>query len=215
LDQHAYEEALAQQVDAIFRANPRLPDHRRTHPGLTGSLGDPFAPVWFLAEAQRLGRRGAEAPLDTPEAQWRSSPGDLLFRAALAEAGFKHGAPEEPGGWRCCVTAMIKAADPPRRRREAKPLRDRMAEAETWAPVLRWQLEAAAPRVLVLKGTTVADLFRHLVGRGAVPLPPHVERIESVTAAAFDGTETIQEERVAAYRRGIRAIARRAGLAPG
>jgi hypothetical protein len=219
LDLLEYEVALAQRLDAVFAANPTLRDHRAQNPGLTASLGDPFAPVWFLASATRPGARGRSKPAPTsPEGQWNTSTGDLLFRSALVEAGLKAGEPGAPGGWRCHVTTLIKSADDGPSRRDARPLPARLALAEIWAPVLRWQLETARPLCLVLKGDAAADLFRHLVDRRAVPLPPHVERIESYTYLSGrgpDGAEAMQPERVAAYRRSIRAIARRAGIAPG
>ncbi|PWS38024.1 hypothetical protein DFH01_01560 [Falsiroseomonas bella] len=213
-----YETALAAHVNGVFRANPALRDHRAEHPGLTASLGDPFAPVWFLAAAPNLGARGRpKPPLASPDAQWNTTPGDQVFRAALAEAGFKAGGPGAPGGWRCYVTALIKSVEDSPARREGK-LAPLLARAETWAAVLRWQLEAAAPRWLVLKGDLAADLFRHLVDRAAVPLPPHVERIESYTYLAGrrqEGAEAMHPDRLAAYRRSLCTIARRAGMAPG
>jgi hypothetical protein len=219
LDLPEYEAALAQRLDAVFAANPTLRDHRAQHPGLTGSLGDPFAPVWFLASAPRPPTRGRAKPAPAgPEAQWSGTAGDQVFRSALAEAGLKGGEPGAPGGWRCHVTTLIKSVHDAPSRRESRPLPARLGLAETWAPVLRWQLEIARPLCLVLKGDAAADLFRHLVDRGAVPLPPHVERIESYAWLAGRGPEgaaAMQPDRVAAYRRSIQAIARRAGIAPG
>jgi hypothetical protein len=218
VDLPAYEAGLAQRVDEVFRNNPDLHDHRRNHSGVTGCLGDPFARVWFVAEFPSLGRieqQGAASA--SPEAQWNTSPGDRLFRAALAEAGFKTGGPDTPGGWRCYVTNLIKAAEHVGQRRATKPIAVRMADARLWAPVLRWQLEVGAPDCLVLMGGTVADLFRHLVDHRAVPLPPQVERIESyasVAARPQGGLGPLHPDRVAAYRQAIAAIARGAGLAP-
>ena len=45
---------IARLSDAVYRSDPRIPDRRREHPSVTGCLGDPFAPVWFIAEAPSL-----------------------------------------------------------------------------------------------------------------------------------------------------------------
>ena len=46
-DVHAH---LESEVAKVFAANPSLPDHRQSAPWATGSLGNPDADVWFIAE---------------------------------------------------------------------------------------------------------------------------------------------------------------------
>src|SRR5687768_12537190 len=110
MDTDTYERLLAERVGHIFRASAALSDHRVDFPWLTNSLGDPFAGVWFVAEYPSLGQveRGGAAP--SVETQWAVSRGDRLFREALVGAGFKDGASDSPGGWRCYVTNIIKHA---------------------------------------------------------------------------------------------------------
>ncbi|MFC7540784.1 uracil-DNA glycosylase family protein [Siccirubricoccus deserti] len=151
----AFEAELARRIDDAFRLNPGVGDHRPRHPWLTSSLGDPFSGVWFVAEnpslsqVQRARDPGGGPP--TTEAQWLVSRGDRLFRQALVEHGFKDGPWDRRGGWRCYVTNLIKEADYAeawKLRRE----RDHLRAAEAWAPVLRWQLDASRPRLVVLMG---------------------------------------------------------------
>jgi hypothetical protein len=104
-----YERELPVRIDAVFRAHPELYDHRRDYPWLIACLGDPFAPVWFVAENPSL-TQVARALARTPEDQWNVSPGDKLFRRQLVKHGFKHGGVDEPGGWHCYITDTIKSA---------------------------------------------------------------------------------------------------------
>ena len=61
---------LERLVDAVYHGDARIPDLRAEYPWVTGYLGDPFAPVWFVAEAPSL-RRVETAGLgqQTPEMQ--------------------------------------------------------------------------------------------------------------------------------------------------
>jgi len=97
-------------VDGVYRDNPRIPDRRAEYPWVTGHLGDPFAPVWFIAEAPSLSRiegaHGRTGVMPTPEMQWTISPGDKLFREMLAKHSFKTGGAFSPGGWRCYITGV-------------------------------------------------------------------------------------------------------------
>ena len=94
----------------MFGAHPELRDHRQELPWLTGSLGDPFSPVWFVAEIPSLTRARAAIGTST-NLQWSVSDGDRLLRETLTEHGFKTGNPMDEGGWRCYITDVIKSAD--------------------------------------------------------------------------------------------------------
>jgi hypothetical protein len=136
---------MAAQIDAVFVANPWLPDHRREHPWLTGWLGDPASAVWFVAEnasASQVDRiHAADA---TVEAQWAASPADRLLREALVESGLKVGGMFTPGGWRCYLTNLVKSevrvAAWETEARSAK-----LAVAEAWAPVFAFEIEKHRP----------------------------------------------------------------------
>ncbi len=49
-----FEYGLAEQVDTVFSNNPEIRDHRKKHSWLTGSLGDPYSGIWFLAVRRHL-----------------------------------------------------------------------------------------------------------------------------------------------------------------
>lgn len=53
-DRVGFFEGMTELTDRVFTDHPRLTDHRGEFPWLTGSLGDPFAPVWFVAENPSL-----------------------------------------------------------------------------------------------------------------------------------------------------------------
>src|SRR5437899_2448473 len=76
--------------DTVFGSHPEIVDHRRDFPWLTGSLGDRYADIWFVAENPSLSqvRRAAG---NSPELQWSVSRGDKLFREMLVKHGFKTG----------------------------------------------------------------------------------------------------------------------------
>jgi uracil-DNA glycosylase len=164
---------IARLSDAVYRSDPRIPDRRREHPSVTGCLGDPFAPVWFIAEAPSLTQveRGRAR---SPEQQWDVSPGDKLFRRMLAKHGFKEGDALAPGGWRCYITDIIKSSYFVKDWNE-EPGDVRMAVAEAWAPVLRYELEQGRPRLAIALGKKTQEPLEHLQRRGLIPrLPPTI-----------------------------------------
>src|SRR5438067_2016839 len=115
---------------AVYQSDSRIPDRRADHPWVTGCLGDPFAPVWFVAEAPSLTqvqRGGARSR----EQQWDVSPGDKLLRQMLAKHGFKEGGAFSPGGWRCYITDVIKSSYFVKDWKD-EPLEARLAVAEAW-----------------------------------------------------------------------------------
>ena len=83
-----FEYGLAEQVDTVFSNNPEIRDHRKKHSWLTGSLGDPYSGIWFLAENPSLSMveraTNPEGGALTPEAQW----GSLGTRSTVAVGAF-------------------------------------------------------------------------------------------------------------------------------
>jgi hypothetical protein len=164
---------LGAAVDAIFAGHPELYDHRREFPWLTGSLGDPFAGVWFIGENPSLNmvRRMTG---DSVEQQWAASRGDLLFRERLVAHGYKDAPPLSEGGWHCYITNVAKTAEVVKEWR-GKPEADRDRIAEAWAPVLRYELEHGQPRLLVFLGRRATGfgeserLTRQLSTSGLIP----------------------------------------------
>ena len=174
-DRGAFFAQLEGRVDATYEAEPRLPDRRSEYPWVTGYLGDPFAPVWFVAEAPSLSRieTAARTP-QTPEMQWAVSPGDKLFRRMLSKHGFKTGGEFTPGGWRCYITDVIKSSY---RVSDWQTESDdaRLAVAEAWADALRYELTEGRPKLLVILGDKTRKPLMHLVSRNRIqPLPEYV-----------------------------------------
>ena len=164
-----FDRELRQRIDDVYRTNPRLPDHRSEFPWLTSYLGDPHAPVWFVAEYPSL-TQVERAPFSTPEAQWNISIGDRLFREMLAKHGFKTGGEAAPGGWRCYITDIVKSTYRAKKW-NAAAREELFAIAEGWSPVLAWEFETARPAILVVLGSRTKTLLDHLVERRLVPLP--------------------------------------------
>ncbi|WP_298218896.1 uracil-DNA glycosylase family protein [Halothiobacillus sp.] len=167
----AHQMALAQQVDAVFAHHPELSgaDHRQRFPWLTGALGNPQTPIWFLAENPSLSKvEQATDPIEdapTIQAQWWAGKGDKLFRELLVKYGFKNGTIDSHDGWNCYITNVIKEADYAERWRGSPSERLRQA-ALTWAPVLQWQLEVGKPRLIVALGKTVEGIVNQLKRSG-------------------------------------------------
>ncbi|MGH2591357.1 MAG: uracil-DNA glycosylase family protein [Actinomycetota bacterium] len=175
-DRYAVE--LPRRLDAVFRANPELYDHRPRFPWVRGCLGEPCAPIWFVAENPSFtqAKRARKSRKSTREDQWNVSPGDKLFRRQLVTHGFKTGRAESPGGWRCYITDVIKGVV---RVKEWNSLRETEREkvAEAWARVLAWELELGRPKLIVSVGDKADRLLDHLLRRRLIPPLPHRMKI--------------------------------------
>jgi hypothetical protein len=205
---------VERRVDTAYRDEPRLPDRRDEHPWVTGYLGDPFAPVWFVAESPSLSRvEAASKTRQTAEMQWTVSPGDKLFRCMLAKHGFKSGGEFEPGGWRCYITDVIKSSY---RVKDWQKTADevRLAVAEAWAPVLRFELETASPKLVVVLGKKTRGPLDRLVRKRLIPPLPETVTIYhySYLGSRPQGKlGPLHPERVAAWDADFARIAKRAG----
>lgn len=144
-----FELGLSEEIDRTFHANPQLTDHRSEFPWWAGSLGNPFAGIWFVAERPSLPRlrevREKHGVTPTAETQWAISKGDDLFRQALFASGFKSGGELTPGGWNCYVTNLVK---------DCEGSAEFFDRSITWSNVFRWELENSRPRMIVLMGKT-------------------------------------------------------------
>jgi len=172
----AFDDGFQREIDAIYDRDDGdlFEDHRAAHGWVTGYLGDPFAPVWFVAENPSLTMVGNIEARDgdpTPERQWTVSRGDKLFRRMLVKHGFKDGPAYEAGGWRCYITDVIKAAAFVKDHR-LKSNRQFMAAAEAWAPALRWELEHGQPLVVVSVGDKARRALTHLIKTEMIPTIP-------------------------------------------
>lgn len=82
MDTAAYRRDYSGQVARVFMDHPELDDHRSSYPWLLGALGDPTAPVWFMAENPSLTQVSLAGQARTPEAQWSQSRGDSGWRCS-------------------------------------------------------------------------------------------------------------------------------------
>jgi Uracil DNA glycosylase superfamily len=177
-----FERELRRRIGAVFHSHPELYDHRPKFPWLVGCLGDIGAAAWFVAENPSLTQmeRAVDA---TPNRQWNVSAGDKLFREQLVKHGFKTGAPESPGGWRCYITDVIKSADHVIDWTK-RPSAERRRIAEAWAPVLAWELRRGRPRVVATVGAEADRLLTYLRRRDLIPSLPQRVRIDHYTYVA-------------------------------
>jgi Uracil DNA glycosylase superfamily len=171
-DIDAFYAGLDEKRAQVFAAHPELSDHRQEFPWLTGCIGDPFSPVWFIAENPSLTRVKLAIGTST-NLQWSVSAGDHLLRETLTEHGFKTGEPMEEGGWRCYVTDVIKSADIVKDW-QGTPQAHKERVTEAWAPVMRYELEHGRPDFIVFLGKRALKLTTHLRTRDLIPnLPRH------------------------------------------
>lgn len=207
-----FEKHRAAQADEVFGRHPDLVyDHRCHYPWLTGALGDPFCDVWFVAENPSLTQvERVQAP--SPEAQWRQSRADQLFRRMLVEHGFKDGPADAPGGWRCYITDVTKSADRAGVWSQAgSDAQQRTIEA--WAPVLRWELETAQPKLLVSVGKKADRFLTRLLNDGLLGrLPPRMQvaHYTYVASRPHGKLGPMHPERVNAYSEEFAQVAQRA-----
>jgi hypothetical protein len=170
-----FDRELRRRIDDVFRTNPMLPDHRHEFPWVTAYLGNPYAPVWFVAEYPSLTQVEREGEFASVESQWNVSIGDRLFREMLAKHGFKTGGGAAPGGWHCYITDVVKSSH--RAGKWNARARDELfAIAEAWAPVLAWELEIGRPEIVVVLGNRTKALLDYLVAHRLVPRPRSMMR---------------------------------------
>ena len=115
MNEQEYFSELKKQVLQVIRRHPEINNWYLNFPWLTGSLGNPFVGIWFMAEnpsKRRLERVAKRNPSEiSTESQWSESTGDKLFRQMLVKHGFKQGKEFSLGGWSCYITNIIKQPD--------------------------------------------------------------------------------------------------------
>lgn len=142
---------------------------------LTGHLGDPLYPVWFVGEnpsyegvnriaAKLIDGRKLE---ESENLQWNCYAAETrMFREALTEAGLKTGDPCANSGWRCYITNAIKAPEVVKHRNARKNKVSMRKEAEIWRPVLQYQIDSGKPLVLVALGEQSHKLIEYMCDSG-------------------------------------------------
>lgn len=184
-----FEDDLSEMIGHTFAANPQLIDHRRQYPWWTGSLGNPFAGIWFVAERLSLFRLNEVADKHgsdiSSEMQWAISRGDMLFREALVSAGFKSGGLLSAGGWNCYITNLVKdcGSEGLLGVGATEPI-DLIQRAMIWSDVLRWELEKSRPRMVVLMSKKLTRTFFEVLEASGMK-PPVTLTVESYAYVAF------------------------------
>ncbi|MDP9236329.1 MAG: hypothetical protein M3P30_02845 [Chloroflexota bacterium] len=174
---------VAQAVEHVHTAHPEFRDLRREHPWLTGSLGDPFAGVWFVAEIPSLGPVVGGGSRPSRETQWTGNNAAILLREMLVRNGFKTGAVRDYGGWNSYLTDVMKHAEPAEQWKK-KSKRDKLAVAHSWAPVLMRELEIAPPVLVVSLGGNVDAYLDALIESRLIPKPAHRMKIHHYSYVA-------------------------------
>lgn len=143
-------------------------------PWLTGYLGDPLSPVWFIAECPSLTaiekadkrERGKPEPNQelSENLQWNCHDKDTqMLREALTRAGLKDGDLCANSDWRCYLTNAVKEPQFAKDRNAQKPKKNMLREdANIWWPVLQHQIDNGKPGVLVPIGQNSADLLEYM-----------------------------------------------------
>jgi hypothetical protein len=136
----------------------------------------------------------------------------------LAKHGFKTGGQYTEGGWRCYITDVIKSSY---RVKDWKLTADRtrLAVAEAWAPALRFELEQAQPKLLVVLGKekTLKPL-EHVARKGLIPALPEtvvIYHYAYIGSRPQGNLGPLHPDRVAAWDGEFARIAKRAAqIAP-
>ena len=152
-------------IGTVYRPHPDLEDHRSRFPWLDGFLGDPNSPVWFVAwYPSTTAVASINSKASTCEDQWRATKGDQLFRQNLCSHGFRSGKLNDPGGWRCYITDIVKADSVPKDfDKLQRAERERLYE--TWLPVLEWEFAHGKPALVVSVGNAVSRYLDELSPR--------------------------------------------------
>lgn len=124
-------------------------------PWLTGYLGDPKAPIWFVAgypSRAAVEEVDLEESNKSPNLQWSyKRPECRLFRDAIKEAGLKLGPVDINEGWHCYITNVVK--EPLYPSEIGKDNKQNWKNyAEKWLCVMQHQIDTGSPRVLVAVG---------------------------------------------------------------
>ena len=195
----AFNAGLAEQVGTVYADHPEI-DQRDQYPWLHACLGDPKAPVWFLAENPSLTMASRASSAD-PETQWSVSRGDMLFRRQLQLHGWKQGeSARSPGGWHCYITDVLKSPVTVSDWHGRNSV-ERSVVADWWAPVLHWEIRHGAPKLLVVMGDQARRHLDRWRLNGLLPLDPPTVQVWHYAFRRQSG------EGIAEYERQFAAVA--------
>jgi hypothetical protein len=180
-----YNRNLKKRIARVFAEHPERRDERKEYPWIAGFLGNPFRGIWFVGENPSLRtveKAAKHITVFTEENQWNVSKGDRLFRQALVKCGLKLGSVDSPGGWNCYITDIVKEIDYANSWHK-QSWQNRCHVAETWLPVLRWEMDISRPKMVVAMGKQVQRLLDYLHIKGLAL--PHVEIVPHYSYIAF------------------------------
>ena len=201
------------------RINARLREIGATHarrqieefPWLYGALGEVPSRAMLICENPSLGgvekanRHTIRAGGPSIEDQWCGNPkGNCIkrLRPALYEAGLRTKRPQEPGGWRCYITNVIKEAD----RVKDFAERDKYSPARQWADILAWEFEQVQPTILFTLGGSATELVTWLQAHGHIPSSPKPRRVVHYSDRGRNATdENVRTQMLEAFRAGLAA----------
>jgi hypothetical protein len=195
-----------------------LPEWLDEFPWLTGYLGDPQSPVWFVGENPSLGavrRIDGRASAKTENLQWNCHAGETrMFREALTEAGLKTGDLCANSGWRCYITNAVKAPEVVKYRNAQKTVARMRKDASIWWPVLQYQIDRGKPFMLVAIGGQSYKLLLQMRELGL--RTPEITRIDHYSYVMLrpdkkTGLGPRAPARIAHFKASILEIARRYG----
>jgi Uracil DNA glycosylase superfamily len=159
-------------------------------PWFYGALGAVPSEVVFICENPSLAGVRLGLTQTTPpdiESQWGGGEIDnpaKRFRPALVEAGLKDPLAQAKGGWRCYLTNVVKQANIVNEQ-NARTWREKVAEARTWADVLRWELQKVAPNHIFCVGGNSTKLVTLLQVERQLP-PFRVNELMHYSARRSD-----------------------------
>ncbi len=169
------------------------------HSWLYGALGAVPSDVMFICEnPSKSGVEGAEKVASRSgrqpdiEDQWRGSgPGDPAtkrFRPVLCKFGLKLNPPDDPGGWRCYITNVIKEMAVAGDWEKLSLARVKYPKADEWADILEWELQQVKPSWVFCVGDKAHDLVGRLQRSGRLPSIQgrHIHKITHYSARKSD-----------------------------
>lgn len=175
-DTYSYFAKFYERLAQVFKQNTeQIYNHLKEYPWLTGAIGNPFSGIFFVAEIPSFGQVERDIILKggqfTPESQWFSTRGDILFRQMLVKYGFKNGTIDSHGDWNCYITDVIKSVDYAEKWKKQKNEHHKEL-AELWSEMLAWELETGKPKLFVIMGRKVNLLINYLLSKNRLPKLP-------------------------------------------
>ena len=210
-----YCDKLKQMTKSVIREHS-LNDWFVEYPWLTGSLGNPNSPVWFVGEIPSMNavkRVDKGSNLKSPNLQWSClDKGAGLWREAVVGAGLKDEPACEDCGWRCYITNAIKE---PKivtyHSMDSQKNSYWREQADRWQSVLQAEIKSGSPMIIVTLGNQTHIILKYMETKGLKC--PDIKKIYSYSYITDrpDNQQQLKRnhaERRKQYKRSIADIAR-------